>query len=58
MKPKFAEAVGAAGFLVAVLVLAGYAVIFQSDVALGALIAVVAAGNGFFLRGKVIGTST
>jgi uncharacterized membrane protein len=54
--PRFSEAVGALGFAAALTVVA-YAALFGGDEqALGALISVVAAGVGFFLRGKVENT--
>lgn len=53
MQISFGEAVGAVLSTVAVAVIA-YAVVGQQNaIALGALITIVAAANGFFLRAKV-----
>ena len=51
--PKFHEAIAAIGFLGAEAVIAWVAVAHNEPQALGALIALTAAGTGFFLRGKV-----
>jgi len=53
MKVRFAEAVAASTFLLATVVLAYIAVVLRDATATGALIAIVAAGNSFFLRAKV-----
>lgn len=53
MNTTFTEIVGALGFLLALAVLAYIAVITQSEVALGGIIAVAAGGKDFFLRGRV-----
>ena len=51
--PSFGEAVGALLALIATGVIAWAVIGQQNAIALGALIAVIAAANGFFLRAKV-----
>ena len=53
MSIKFGEAVGAALALVAVAVVAYAAVVQGSEMALGAVVAVVVGANSFFLRARV-----
>lgn len=51
--PRFAEAVGA-GMAAVALGVAAYAAVAQDKAeALGAIIAIVAAANGYFLRARV-----
>jgi hypothetical protein len=51
--PRFGEAVGAVGFAAALAVVSYAALMFKDEQALGALIAALAAGVGYFLRGRV-----
>lgn len=61
LKPSFGETIGALAFLPAVYVVAYIAVTGEGDfrsLALGAIIGVVGAGLGFYLRAKVQGAGT
>ncbi len=51
--PKFEEAVGALLATIALLVVSFVAIVTLNEIALGALIGVVAAATGFYLRGRV-----
>lgn len=51
--PRFAELVGAVLALIALAVVAYAAVIQDRPEALGAVIAIVAASNSYFLRAKI-----
>jgi hypothetical protein len=51
--PRFGEMVGAAIGMAAMLAVIYAAILQQSEQALGALMAVVAAAVGYFLRGRV-----
>lgn len=53
MTVRFSEAIGAALAIVAVCVLAYAATAQGKAEALGALVAITAAGSGYFLRSKV-----
>lgn len=53
MKPDEIERLGALGMVAVSMGVVGYLAIVGSEQAQGALIAVVAAGAGYFLRGRV-----
>ena len=53
MKPTFSDAIGAGITIVAVVVIAYAAAVQNNDGAMTALVGVVGAGVGYFLRGKV-----
>lgn len=50
--PEFDRLVGGLAFLLSIAVLSYIAVTTRSEVAIGGIIAVAAAGNGFFMRGR------
>jgi hypothetical protein len=54
MKPKFEEAVRAAVILIAVLAVTGYAYVFKSEAALGAVIGLLGLGASFLFRAKLV----
>lgn len=51
--PRFAEMVGAVLVVVALVAVAYAAIVQERAEALGAIVAIVAAGNSYFLRAKV-----
>lgn len=53
MRPRFADAIGAAGYLITVIAVVALAFITRDAVLIGALIGITAAGNGFFLRARI-----
>lgn len=52
------QMLGALGMVVVALLVIAYLAVFDNEQAQGALIGVVSAGVGFYLRGKVIGPNS